>query len=59
PLHEWAPWLLNPTGFCDEINWQFLSYTMPQWLIVISSIYLAVAVTVFSCHIIGIIKPAK
>ena len=59
PLHEWAPWFFNPTGFCDEISWQFLSYTMPQWLIVTSSIYLTVAVIVFSCHIIGLIKPAK
>jgi len=58
-LHEWAPWLFNPTGFCDEINWQFLSFTMPQWLIVASSIYLAVAVIVFSCHITGLIKSAK
>ncbi|NQZ51738.1 MAG: disulfide bond formation protein DsbB [Moritella sp.] len=59
PLHEWAPWLFNPTGFCDEISWQFLSYTMPQWLIVTSSIYLAVAAIVFSCHITGLIKSAK
>ncbi|GIC78518.1 disulfide bond formation protein DsbB [Moritella sp. F3] len=59
PIHEWAPWMFNPTGFCDEISWQFLSYTMPQWLIVTSVIYLAVAVIVFSCHIIGLIKPTK
>lgn len=59
PLNDWAPWLFNPTGFCDEINWQFLSFSMPQWLVFISSVYLAVAVVVFSCHIAGLIKPAK
>lgn len=51
PLHEWAPWLFNPTGFCDEINWQFLTYSMPQWLIVTSTIYLAVWVIVFTTHL--------
>lgn len=51
PLNEWAPWFLNPTGYCDEINWQFLSYSMPQWLIVTSTIYLAVATLVFIFHL--------
>ena len=59
PLHEWAPWFFNPTGFCDEISWQFLSYSMPQWLIVTSSIYLIVAALVFSCHITALFKSAK
>lgn len=59
PLHEWAPWLLNPTGFCDEISWQFLTFSMPQWLIVTSVIYLSVAVIVFGCHIASIIKSTK
>ncbi|MEI6897003.1 MAG: disulfide bond formation protein DsbB [Psychromonas sp.] len=41
PLHEWLPWLLNPTGDCADIVWQFLGYSMPQWLIVSFSIYTA------------------
>ncbi len=59
PLHEWAPWFFNPTGFCDEVNWQFLSYSMPQWLIVTSSIYLTVAVIVFICHCTRLFKAGK
>lgn len=39
PLHEWLPWLFNPTGDCSDIVWQFLGYSMPQWLIVSFSIY--------------------
>ncbi|PKH01195.1 disulfide bond formation protein DsbB [Psychromonas sp. MB-3u-54] len=39
PLHEWLPWLFNPTGDCSDIVWQFLDYSMPQWLIVSFSIY--------------------
>ncbi|WP_019613476.1 disulfide bond formation protein DsbB [Psychromonas ossibalaenae] len=49
PLHEWLPWLFNPSGDCAEISWQFLGYSMPQWLIVSFGIYcvlfLFVAVT--------------
>jgi len=39
PLHEWFPWLFNPTGDCSKIVWQFFDYSMPQWLIVSFSIY--------------------
>ncbi|MGB5446327.1 MAG: disulfide bond formation protein DsbB [Psychromonas sp.] len=40
PLHEWLPWFFNPTGDCSEIVWQFLGYSMPQWLIVSFAIYI-------------------
>jgi len=39
PLQQWFPWLFNPTGDCADIVWQFLGYSMPQWLIVSFSIY--------------------
>ncbi len=39
PLHEWLPWLFNPTGDCSDIVWQFFGYSMPQWLIVSFAIY--------------------
>ncbi|HBH36478.1 MAG TPA: disulfide bond formation protein DsbB [Gammaproteobacteria bacterium] len=39
-LDEWFPLLFNPTGFCDEIQWQFLGYTMPQTMIGIYGLYL-------------------
>lgn len=46
PLHEWLPWLFNPTGDCADIVWQFFGYSMPQWLIVSFSIYTALFVVV-------------
>lgn len=55
PLHEWLPWLFNPTGDCSEIVWQFLGYSMPQWLIVSFSIYIIIFVVVS----IGALLPAK
>lgn len=39
PLHEWIPFLFEATGDCGEINWQFLGYSMPQWMVVVYSVY--------------------
>lgn len=35
PLNEWAPWLFEAYGECSKVVWQFLSLSMPQWLVVI------------------------
>jgi len=40
PLHEWLPWLFQPTGLCDEIDWSFLGFTMPEVMVGIFSAYL-------------------
>ncbi|MEA3303846.1 MAG: disulfide bond formation protein DsbB [Pseudomonadota bacterium] len=45
-LDEWFPLLFNPTGFCDEIQWQFLGYSMPQTMIGIYVLYLLALVVV-------------
>lgn len=42
PLDQWAPWMFEATGDCSKIVWQFISLSMPQWLVVIFSINLAV-----------------
>ena len=42
PLHEWLPWLFEATGDCGEINWQFLGYTMPQFMIVVYGVLTAI-----------------
>lgn len=42
PLDQWIPWLFFPTGDCSEIGWQFLSLSMPQWLIGIFGVYVLV-----------------
>ncbi len=39
PLNHWMPWFFNATGECSDIQWQFLSWTMPQWLIVAFGLY--------------------
>lgn len=35
PLNEWLPWLFEAYGDCSEIQWLFLSLSMPQWLVII------------------------
>ncbi|MFT7008412.1 MAG: disulfide bond formation protein DsbB [Colwellia sp.] len=41
PLHEWIPVLFEATGDCGAISWQFLGYSMPQWMIVVYGAYTA------------------
>ncbi len=47
-LDEWFPLLFNPTGFCDEIQWRFLEYTMPQTMAGVYVLYLLVLVVVIA-----------
>jgi len=39
PLHEWIPFLFEATGSCGDISWQFLGYSMPQWMVVVYGAY--------------------
>ncbi|USD61215.1 disulfide bond formation protein DsbB [Vibrio sp. SCSIO 43140] len=49
PLNEWAPWLFEAYGDCSKVVWQFLSLSMPQWLVVIfAGNLVALAVIVIS-----------
>lgn len=41
PLHEWLPALFEASGDCGEISWQFLGYSMPQWMLVVFGLYSA------------------
>jgi len=55
PLHEFMPWLFNPTGDCSDIVWQFMGYSMPQWLILSFAIYVVILLVVA----VTAILPAK
>ena len=39
PLHQWLPAIFEATGDCGEISWQFLGYSMPQWMVVVYALY--------------------
>jgi disulfide bond formation protein DsbB len=34
-LDQWLPEMFQPTGFCGEIQWQFLGLSMPLWLVIV------------------------
>lgn len=42
PLHEWLPAIFGATGDCGDINWSFFDMSMPQWMIVIFTIYTSI-----------------
>ncbi|PKF78387.1 disulfide bond formation protein DsbB [Vibrio sp. vnigr-6D03] len=49
PLHEWMPSVFNAYGDCSKVVWQFLTLSMPQWLVVIfAGMLVALAVVVIS-----------
>ncbi|TMX32643.1 disulfide bond formation protein DsbB [Vibrio sp. Hep-1b-8] len=35
PLNKWVPWMFEAYGDCSKVVWQFLTLSMPQWLVVI------------------------
>lgn len=39
PLDKWFPSLFEPHGSCSEITWQFLSFSMAQWILFIFAVY--------------------
>lgn len=46
PLNQWFPQIFEASGNCGKIAWQFLGFSMPQWLIVTFSIYVAIFVLI-------------
>lgn len=52
PLHEWIPALFAATGDCGDINWQFLGYSMPQWMVVVYALYSALIAIVLTTRLI-------
>lgn len=42
PLNQWLPAVFEATGDCGKITWQFLGFSMPQWLIVVFAVYIVI-----------------
>lgn len=52
-LDEWLPALFLPTGYCDDIQWQWLSLTMAEWVVVVFAVYLVVLAVVLYLELRG------
>lgn len=46
PLDKWLPSVFLASGDCAERSWTFLTFSMPQWMIVVFAAYLLVALLV-------------
>ncbi|WP_413112032.1 disulfide bond formation protein DsbB [Thaumasiovibrio sp. DFM-14] len=55
PLNEWIPGFFSPdlSGNCSKIVWQFLSLSMPQWLVVIFALNLLAFFVVVISQLFG------
>ncbi len=45
PIHQWFPSVFEPRGTCGDIDWTFLSLSMPQWMVVVFAGYVLAAIT--------------
>lgn len=53
PLNQWFPSLFEASGDCSKVVWNFLSLSMPQWLVVIFSCMLLVFTVVIIAQFMG------
>ncbi len=35
PLDSWLPWLFAPKGQCGPLDWSFMGFSMPEWILLI------------------------
>ena len=52
PLHDWLPFFFNAPGDCGTIDWQFLHFSMPQWMIILFGIYSGIFAVVLFARLI-------
>lgn len=55
PLNKWLPQMFEAYGSCSELQWSFLGFAMPQWLIVIFAAY----ILVLGLVLISQLKPTR
>jgi disulfide bond formation protein DsbB len=50
-LDQWLPALFQPSGFCGDIQWQFLGLSMPQWLVAIMVLQLIALIAALAIEV--------
>lgn len=51
-IHQWFPNIFEARGTCGDIDWIFLGYSMPQWMVVCFSLYTLLAVIIIGNRLI-------
>lgn len=52
PLDVWFPWWFKPLAECSERQWSMLGWGLPQWLVLIFSLYLLVWLMVITANLL-------
>ncbi|MES9939986.1 MAG: disulfide bond formation protein DsbB [Candidatus Thiodiazotropha sp. 6PLUC2] len=55
-LDEWFPSIFQPSGFCDDIQWEFIGLSMPQWMIIVMAGYLLILLIFITFDVRALIK---
>lgn len=50
PLLQFLDTILNGSGECAEIKWQFLGFTIPEWTLALFVVFLVLSVSLFLSH---------
>lgn len=56
PLDKWLPEIFSASGDCAKSQWHFLLLGIPQWMIIIFSIYLILAIIILLAQFICLRK---
>ncbi|WP_341503625.1 disulfide bond formation protein DsbB [Gallaecimonas sp. GXIMD4217] len=50
-LDQWLPAVFEARGDCSQAVWEFLGYSMPQWMILVFGLYLLVLLPVLLANL--------
>lgn len=50
-LHKMIPAVFEPRGMCGDIDWSFLSLSMPQWMAVLFAAYAVTLIASFTLRL--------
>ncbi len=50
-LDQWLPAVFEPRGDCTQTVWDFMGYSMPQWMIVVFALYLVALLPVLIANL--------
>ncbi|WP_331828698.1 disulfide bond formation protein DsbB [Candidatus Blochmannia sp. SNP] len=56
PINKWWPAIFDANGNCAEYKWYFLSLEISQWMLIIFSSYLLIALLICISQIIDLIN---
>lgn len=52
PLDIWFPWWFKPLAECSERQWNLWGWELPQWLVLIFSVYLIVWIVIVAANLL-------